>query len=114
MKRNFEISTPTMAIKSKVGQKMEPTQTLFPCASGVTMPQFGAEDAEIRKHLRKPEGGRLILKPAPVDDTPVDKRYLKKISTEMKFQEDVVKERCFFMMPYDPKYLVVSVCFSPF
>ncbi|KAK7109002.1 hypothetical protein V1264_013121 [Littorina saxatilis] len=70
------------------------------------MPLLGAQGAEMRKHLRKPATTKLALKPAPVDDTPVEKRYLKKISTDIKFDEDVVKDRCFFMMPYDSKYLL--------
>ena len=95
--------------KGKERQSLSHAHTLFPCASGVTMPQLGAEDAQMRKHLHKPLTSSLTLKTAHADDTPVDKRYLKKISTEMKFEEDVVKERCFFMMPYDTKYLVVSM-----
>jgi len=98
-----------MVANGKEQQSLSRAHTFFPCASGVTMPQLGAEDAEMRRHLRKPVASGLTLKPVPVDEKPVDKRYLKKISTEMKFGEDVVRERCFFMMPYDSKYLLVSM-----
>jgi hypothetical protein len=73
------------------------------------MPQLGVDDAKVRKHLRLPVTDGFDLKPASDDPSlSVDKRYLKKISADIKFAEDVVKERCFFAMPYDPKYLRVS------
>lgn len=80
--------------------------SFFPCAWGVTMPQLGVADAKTQKHLfRMQAADALELRPESDDSTPVDKHYLKKISADIRFTEDVIKERCFFAMPYDPKYL---------
>lgn len=35
---------------------------------------------------------------------PVSRNYIKKISTDIVFSEDVVRDRCFHMLPYDEKY----------
>ncbi|KAL8563922.1 hypothetical protein ACOMHN_059352 [Nucella lapillus] len=98
-----------MAADRKMQEKETPTQTPFPCSSGVTMPQLGAKECRSGTRFNRPVMGRLFLKSTPVDDSPVDKRYLKKISTGIQFEEDVVKERCFYMMPYDTKYLAEAL-----
>ena len=43
----------------------------------------------------------------------INKDYLKKISSDITFNDDVLRDRCFHLLPYDPKYLrydIVSIC----
>jgi hypothetical protein len=44
---------------------------------------------------------------------PVDRKYLKKISSDLHFEEDVVKDRCYHMLPYDEKYLYEALTEYP-
>lgn len=96
-----------MTMVSKKEMQKQGLSSLFPCAAGVTMPLFGLDDVEMRKHLGKPAASLLSFQSVTVDSRPVDRRYLKKISNGMTFDESVVKERCFHMLPYDSKYLEV-------
>ena len=45
-----------------------------------------------------------ILEPHDNTSAPVEDRYIKKISADLRFSEEVVKEKCFHMLPYDEKY----------
>ena len=62
-----------MAAKGKRPEMVGPSNSsLFPCASGVTMPQLGVDDSTIKKHLRKPP--TISLELTNPDKEPLDKR----------------------------------------
>lgn len=82
------------------------TPALFSCAARVKIPQLGAEDSQLSLQLppKKPAQTSIVFRSFSHPE-PVDRRYLKKISSDLHFGEDVVKDRCFHMLPYDEKYL---------
>ena len=86
-------------------QRTVNTPSLFPCAAKVKVPQLGSEDTnfELRVSTKASRTGALF-KTYPTPE-PVSRSYLKKISTDLTFSEDVVRDRCFHMVPYDEKYL---------
>lgn len=82
------------------------TPALFSVAARVKVPQLGAEDTQLSIQLppKKPAQTSIVFRSFSQPE-PVDKKYLKKISSDLQFGEDVVKDRCFHMLPYDQKYL---------
>ena len=81
------------------------TPSLFPCADKVKIPQIGAEEKESTLDLRLQ---KTPLAPLPVSTRASlykQKNYLRRISSDLVFGEDVVRDRCFHMLPYDDKYL---------
>lgn len=83
------------------------TPLLFPCAARVKMPQFGSEDSDLKlghKTSRIAPETIVFRNPSELSD-PISREYLKKISLDMAFEEEVVKERCYHALPYDEKYL---------
>lgn len=87
------------------------TPSMFPCAARVTMPQIGSENVSLRKKLNKPSLIDLAMKPQLGIDKPLDRKHIQKISGVLTFDEDVVKDRCFHMLPYDSRYLLVRISF---
>jgi len=85
------------------------TPSLFACADKVKIPQLGSEDTGTSFDIKLKRFGRaptnVVFKSGQVKPEPIPKNYLKKISTDISFDEDVIKERCFHMLPYDEKYL---------
>ena len=83
------------------------TPLLFPCAARVKMPQLGSDDTDMK------EGGKssrlapdsVVFRRSGQSPEPVSRQYLKKVSLDLNFEEEVVKERCFFALPYDEKYM---------
>ena len=75
---------------------------LFPCAARVHVPHVGADSAssKVRKSLNvtRPDGKTGPNVPG------VSKRYISQISSDLSFSEDVVRDRCFHLLPYDEKY----------
>jgi hypothetical protein len=82
------------------------TPALFSCAARVKVPQLGSEDTQFEFHLppKKPAHTSIVFRSFS-EPEPVDRKYLKKISSDLHFEEDVVKDRCYHMLPYDEKYL---------
>lgn len=82
------------------------TPALFSCAARVKVPQLGSEDTQLDLQLppKKATQTSIVFRSFSQPE-PVDRKYLKKISSDLHFGEDVVKERCFHMLPYDEKYL---------
>nr|XP_022342534.1 HEAT repeat-containing protein 4-like isoform X1 [Crassostrea virginica] len=81
------------------------TPALFPCAAKVKIPQLGSEETDFELKLsHKPAPTSVIFKSFQAPE-PVHKSYLKRISADLSFSEDVVHDRCFHMVPYDRKYL---------
>ena len=83
------------------------TPLLFPCAARVKMPQLGAEEAEIKNGLKSSRlaPDSVVFQPSSHGKEPVSQQYLKKVSMDLSFDEAVVRERCFFALPYDEKYM---------
>ena len=78
------------------------TPSLFPCANRVKMPQFGSDETNIKpKRMFKAERTFLRSSSLPPD---AKNNFVKRISTGLSFSEDVVKERCFHLLPYSEKY----------
>ena len=75
---------------------------LFPCANRVHVPHVGADKTSFRtrKSVHLPQSNLKHGMMAPG----VSKQYLKQISSDLSFSEDVVKDRCFHLLPYDEKY----------
>ncbi|XP_062602702.1 HEAT repeat-containing protein 4-like [Saccostrea cucullata] len=81
------------------------TPALFPCAAKVKVPQLGSEETDFELKLAsKPAPTSVIFKSFQAPE-PVQRSYLKRISADLRFSEDVVEDRCFHMVPYDTKYL---------
>lgn len=81
------------------------TPALFPCAAKVKIPQLGSEETNFELKLsHKPAPSSVIFKSFQAPE-PVQRSYLKRISADLSFSEDVVHDRCFHMVPYDRKYL---------
>ncbi|XP_060595214.1 HEAT repeat-containing protein 4-like isoform X6 [Ruditapes philippinarum] len=83
------------------------TPLLFPCAARVKVPQLGSEDSDLKpgqKSSRYAPETIVFRNPSEPSD-PISKDYLKKVSFDLVFEEEVVKERCFHALPYDEKYL---------
>lgn len=83
------------------------TPLLFPCAARVKIPQIGSDDSDIKfgqQTCRYAPETIVFRNPSETTD-PISKGYLKKVSIDLAFEEDVVKERCFHALPYDEKYL---------
>lgn len=83
------------------------TPLLFPCAARVKIPQLGSEDSDLkfgRKTSRLAPETIVFRNPSETAD-PISKDYLRKVSTDLVFEEEVVKERCYHALPYDEKYM---------
>ncbi|XP_053407054.1 uncharacterized protein LOC123546772 isoform X2 [Mercenaria mercenaria] len=83
------------------------TPLLFPCAARVKVPQLGSEDSDLKpgqKTNRYAPETIVFRNPSEPSD-PISKDYLKKVSFDLAFEEEVVKERCFHALPYDEKYM---------
>ncbi|KAK6177944.1 hypothetical protein SNE40_012803 [Patella caerulea] len=83
----------------------------FPCAARVKMPQIGSEDSDVIISKSKiDQSSSLSVQRAISFDMsgknycPVEKTYINQISGDLAFSEDVVRDRCFHMLPYDDKY----------
>ena len=78
------------------------TPSLFPCANRVHVPHVGADKISFRtrksQHLPRQNTKSGVVTPG------VSRQYLKQISCDLSFSEDVVKDRCFHLLPYDEKY----------
>lgn len=100
----FKRISSTMALFREKSDRVK-TPALFPCAAKVKIPQLGSEETNFELKLsHKPAPSSVIFKSfqAPA---PVQRSYLKRISADLSFSEDVVHDRCFHMVPYDRKYL---------
>ncbi|XP_059168753.1 HEAT repeat-containing protein 4-like [Physella acuta] len=78
---------------------------LFPCATGIQAPQNKRNDSSLKSILGKQQ--LVSMHPMTIiqqDINPVSKRYVKMISEDLSFSEDVVAGRCLHSMPYNPKY----------
>lgn len=87
------------------------TPLLFPCAARVKMPQIGSEDSDLKlgqKTSRFAPDSIVFRNPTEPTD-PISRDYLKKVSVDLAFEEEVVKERCFHALPYDEKYLLEAL-----
>ncbi|XP_071089741.1 HEAT repeat-containing protein 4-like [Haliotis cracherodii] len=102
-KRNKTPKTP-----SKMYANMKPetvkVPSHFPCAARVKMPQLGSEDSEIKIRRQAPRSTLMLYQSTDMSKMPVQDSYLKRISSGLVFEEDVVKDRCFHTLPYDSKY----------
>ncbi|XP_055955411.1 HEAT repeat-containing protein 4 isoform X2 [Patella vulgata] len=83
----------------------------FPCAARVKMPQIGSEDSDFMISRSKiDQSSSLSIQRAISFDIseknhyPLEKTYINQISGDLAFSEDVVRDRCFHMLPYDDKY----------
>ncbi|XP_052772793.1 HEAT repeat-containing protein 4-like isoform X2 [Mya arenaria] len=83
------------------------TPLLYPCAARVKMPQIGSEDSDLKlgQKTNRYAPETIVFRATDEPKTPISKNYLKKVSTDLKFEEDVVKERCYHALPYDEKYM---------
>ena len=83
------------------------TPLLFPCAARVKIPQLGSDESEIKNGLKSSRlaPDSVVFQPSGHATEPVSQQYLKKVSMDLSFDEDVVRERCFFALPYDEKYM---------
>ncbi|XP_064600899.1 HEAT repeat-containing protein 4-like [Liolophura sinensis] len=93
---------------SKTSNKMN-LPTLFPCGSKVNVPQMGSDEG---LNLVKPKTLPPFLNTLGNKSGPVSRNYIKKISTDIVFSEDVVRDRCFHMLPYDEKYFYEALDLS--
>ncbi|KAH9489369.1 hypothetical protein Btru_056480 [Bulinus truncatus] len=79
---------------------------LFPCAVGVHAPKIGVDTAsKVKDPLAKDHND--FVPPVtifPQDSNPANEHYVKMLSSDIRFSEDVVEDRCLFMMPYSNKY----------
>lgn len=82
--------------------------TMYSCGASINMAQFGMERSPSVKLSRTSIPSRPMFKYAGKEES-LKSEYLKKISTDLKFDEAVVKDRCFHMLPYDEKYLWEAV-----
>lgn len=83
------------------------TPLLFPCAARVKMPQMGSEDSDMKlgQKVNHMTADPIVFRTSGEPNDPISKDYLSKVSTDLRFEEDVVKERCFHALPYDEKYM---------
>ncbi|XP_052225265.1 HEAT repeat-containing protein 4-like isoform X2 [Dreissena polymorpha] len=83
------------------------TPLLFPCAAGVKMPQIGSEDSDLKlgQKTSRYAPDAIVFRTTDDSKDPINKEYLKKVSFDLNFEEEVVKERCFHALPYDEKYM---------
>lgn len=83
------------------------TPLLFPCAARVKVPQLGSDEADIKEGQKSSRlaPDSVVFRQSGYVPEPVSQQYLKKISVDLSFEEDVVRERCFFALPYDEKYM---------
>ena len=88
-----------------MGEKFQ-RPVMFPCASGVKMPQVGADESEIKSKRVQIPAFTLSATPASFRGrTAFHDEVVKGVTTNLTFSEDVVRERCFHMLQYDNKYL---------
>lgn len=100
----FKGISSTMALFREKSDRVK-TSALFPCAAKVKIPQLGSEETNFELKLsHKPAPSSVIFKSFQAPE-PVQRSYLKRISADLSFSEDVVHDRCFHMVPYDRKYL---------
>lgn len=100
----FKGTISTMALFREKSDRVK-TPALFPCAAKVKIPQLGSEETNFELKLsHKPAPSSVIFKSFQAPE-PVQRSYLKRISADLSFSEDVVHDRCFHMVPYDRKYL---------
>ncbi|XP_064629976.1 HEAT repeat-containing protein 4-like isoform X2 [Lineus longissimus] len=79
---------------------------LFPCASRVQIPHVGADERDYHDATVLPEVIRLKGRRFHAD---VTDGYLKNVSESLAFDEDVVRDRCFHLLPYSDKYFLEAV-----
>ncbi|NP_001171770.1 HEAT repeat-containing protein 4-like [Saccoglossus kowalevskii] len=78
------------------------TPFLFPCAAKVKIPQIGSEDSKLRiKGISDIPLGKI-----PEVSGDISKKYLKKISTDLKFADEVIEQRGAHTLPYDETKLL--------
>ena len=71
------------------------------------MPQLGSDETDMREGQKSnrlaPDS--VVFRRSTLSPEPVSQQYLKKVSMDLNFEEDVVRERCFYALPYDEKYM---------
>ncbi|XP_041370063.1 HEAT repeat-containing protein 4-like isoform X2 [Gigantopelta aegis] len=78
---------------------------LDPCPTMVKIPQLASEYTLVMpSKTKQKQVTSSLLEPFDNTTAPVEDRYIKKISADLRFSEEVVKEKCFHMLPYDDKY----------
>lgn len=86
------------------------SMTMYACASQVQMPQIGDDDRSMHLKIPQPPDEKLKYQKATVPE--VSSEYLKKISTDITFADEVVEDRCLHMMPYSDKYFLKALDIS--
>lgn len=81
------------------GLKMPP---FFSCAQWVHVPYVGAGTTRTPPLLPSLKPDNLKKDALSCDPNP---GYLQRISSDISFSEDVVRDRSFHLLPYDKKYL---------
>ncbi|ESP00441.1 hypothetical protein LOTGIDRAFT_238549 [Lottia gigantea] len=86
----------------------------FPCAAHVKMPQIGSDESDITvvKSNVLHHNSMSSIQRSQYSDMgekqvllrPFGKTYIKDICGDLSFTEDVVRDRCFHMLPYSDKY----------
>ena len=85
--------------------------SMFPCASRVKMPQVGNDERDVKPHVPRPPSSGPTVQPKPIPAT-VSTEYVKKISADITFADEVVEDRCRHLMPYSDKYFYEALDFS--
>ncbi|XP_070540803.1 HEAT repeat-containing protein 4-like isoform X2 [Ptychodera flava] len=85
---------------------------LFPCASKVKIPQVGADESKLRAN--KARLAEIPIGKLPEAPGNLTRGYLKKISTDLKFSEDVVEQRGAHTLPYNANKLATVYDFTGF
>ncbi|BFZ01675.1 hypothetical protein BsWGS_04714 [Bradybaena similaris] len=79
--------------------------TLFPCSANVHEPYYGAEYLQLKAALSCSKMySRFPISTVSQDINPASDKYIKMISSNLTFTDDVIENRCLHMMPYNEKY----------
>lgn len=78
---------------------------LFPCAARVKVPQLGSEDSDLKYTKKHRQEQAAIVFPTSWPHQPSSQAKVNLLTNNLTFSEDVVKDRCFHMLPYDEKYM---------
>ena len=97
-----------MAATTNLTERMKAPGFMFPCASRVTMPQVGNDERALMLHTPRPpstESTKIAVQTKPtLAAATVSKDYIKKISADITFSDEVIEDRCRHLMPYSDKY----------
>ncbi|CAG5119682.1 unnamed protein product [Candidula unifasciata] len=78
---------------------------LFPCSANVHIPYYEAENFRVKAALGSSKvPSHFLLSTVTQDVKPASEKYIKMISNNLTFTEDVIENRCLHMMPYSEKY----------